>query len=144
MALSHLPQRNHNPRTHLRPIHRGPWLEDRSAQQVWRWMVGLGVLLTVGSACCVMFLLWWHQPPPGVVPSRRYQPSGAFMLPLIGGVIFLVSGGFAGLIAAACPRVLQLCPKCLSSMRYGATVCPKCHFTPAPQEDDAWNASSLG
>jgi hypothetical protein len=134
MALSHLPRRHHNPRTHLHRIQGGPWLEDGSAQRAWHGMVWLGVLLTVGSAGCVMLLLWWHQPPPGVVPYQRYQPSGVFMFPLLSGIILLAMGMFSGLITAAFPRVVQLCPRCLSSMRYGATVCPRCHFTPPPEE----------
>jgi hypothetical protein len=131
MALSQLPQRNHNPRKHLRHIHQGPWLEDRSAQYAWRWMLGLGVLLTVGAACCVMFLLWWHQPPPGVVPYRRYQPPVLLMFPLVSGLLLCLAGGFAGVLAVVVPRVVQLCPQCLSTMRYGATTCPRCRFHPS-------------
>jgi hypothetical protein len=118
-----------HPRTHLYPLHGGPWLDDRADARTSRWMVGVGLVLVLSTAMWMQVLLWWYTPPPGVFPSVRYDPSGWFCVPLIGGAM-LCLGGLLVALANALPRRDQTCPQCLSTMRYGARVCPHCHCDP--------------
>jgi hypothetical protein len=126
-----------NPRKHLRPRHGGPWLEDREDALVLRWMLGGGLALCLSATLWGSLLIWWYKVPPGTFPYQRYEPPGILLfLAVIGFIACLY--GVAGVVLGACvgPR-LQLCPRCLGTMRSGATTCPHCHDTPT---EDAQHA----
>jgi hypothetical protein len=93
-----------------------------------RWLVGGGLALCLGSVLLGTLLTWWYRMPPGMYPSQRYDPPLLLLFFVIVGGLGVLAGVAGVVLDALMRRRVQLCPRCFSTMRAGAAVCPWCRF----------------